>query len=141
MCGRLPRDTLIAAHQPDVPSAAISSNIAAFFRCVLPGLKGEWLDEGRRVHLTLAGIGNVALCMPYVRAVSVLVIVRQVWGQTIDYREGPACLRGGMARQIPADRLCGPQHSSSVSKMRSSGRFGQSVAMLYSGQHCWQRSF
>lgn len=32
MCGRLPRDTLVAAHAPEVPSAVVSTNIAYFFR-------------------------------------------------------------------------------------------------------------
>ena len=34
MCGRLPRDTLVAAHAPEVPSAVVSADIPYFFRCV-----------------------------------------------------------------------------------------------------------
>jgi hypothetical protein len=32
MCGRLPRDTLVAAHAPEVPSAVVSADIPYFFR-------------------------------------------------------------------------------------------------------------
>jgi hypothetical protein len=32
MCGRLPRDTLIAAHVPEVPSTVVSADITYFFR-------------------------------------------------------------------------------------------------------------
>jgi hypothetical protein len=34
MCGRLPRDTLIAAHAPEVPSTVVSADVAYFFRWV-----------------------------------------------------------------------------------------------------------
>lgn len=34
MCGRLPRDTLVACHMPEVPSTAVSTDVPYFFRCV-----------------------------------------------------------------------------------------------------------
>jgi len=59
MCGRLPRDTLIAAHQPDIPSAVISSDIAYFFRwggqcCSMSLKRGALAIHVRRAaHSTL----------------------------------------------------------------------------------------
>lgn len=44
LCGRLPRNTLVVAYDPEVPAGMISGDVGTWFRCVWPATRCSTLN-------------------------------------------------------------------------------------------------